>query len=142
MLDYLFDQETGQPAYIEANPRLGETMNATLSGVNLADLLVRLSHQPSSLPVSGPSQPGVQSHILLAVLLGMATRGKSRFALFCEVIQALVRRGQYAQSQEEWVVVKKRMMVEYWHHLFLTTTGEDYYEQDSVYSWRNGLYWT
>jgi hypothetical protein len=70
MLDYLFDQDTGQPAYIEANPRMGETMNATLSGVNLADLVVRVSLQPSSLPVASPSQPGVQSHILMAVLLG------------------------------------------------------------------------
>ena len=42
-LDYLFDQETGRPTYIEANPRLVEPMNATLSGVNLADLTVRVA---------------------------------------------------------------------------------------------------
>ena len=101
MLDYLFDQDTGQPAYIEANPRMGETMNATLSGVNLADLVVRVSLQPSSLPVASPSQPGVQSHILMAMLLGLATRGRSRLDLLREVMRAISRRGRYTHSQEE-----------------------------------------
>src|SRR6266567_554916 len=102
MVDYLFDQERGQPAYIEANPRMGETMNATFSGLNLADLLVQLSFQPSSPLLAAPSQPGVQSHILLAVLLGTAIRGRSRFDLLSEVIQALFKRGMYADSREEW----------------------------------------
>jgi biotin carboxylase len=42
-LDYLFDEATGNPTYIECNPRLVEPMNATLSGVNLADLTVRVA---------------------------------------------------------------------------------------------------
>ncbi len=102
MVDYLFDQERGQPAYIEANPRMGETMNATFSGLNLADLLVQLSLQPSSPRLSASSLAGVQSHILLAVLLGMAIQGRSRSDLLAEVIQALFKRGTYADSREEW----------------------------------------
>ena len=43
MLDYLFDDSNGQIAYIDPNPRMGETMNATFHGINIADLVVRLS---------------------------------------------------------------------------------------------------
>lgn len=107
MVDYLFDQERGQPAYIEANPRMGETMNATFSGLNLADLLVQLSLQPSSPLLAASSQPGIRSHILLAVLLGTAIRGRSRFDLLYEVIQALFKRGTYADSREEWARVRE-----------------------------------
>ena len=42
-VDYFFDEATGLPTYIECNPRLVEPMNATLSGVNLADLTVRVA---------------------------------------------------------------------------------------------------
>jgi hypothetical protein len=77
-------------------------MNATFSGLNLADLLVQLSLQPSSPLMAASSQSGVQSHILLAVLLGTAIRGRSRFDLLSEVIQALFKRGMYADSREEW----------------------------------------
>ncbi len=42
-LDYFFDPGTGEPAYIEANPRLVEPMNALAAGLNLPDVLVRLS---------------------------------------------------------------------------------------------------
>jgi biotin carboxylase len=41
-IEYFHDDRTG-PSYIEANPRIGETLNATLSGVNLCELLVRVS---------------------------------------------------------------------------------------------------
>jgi predicted ATP-grasp superfamily ATP-dependent carboligase len=41
--DYIFDDAIGHPSYIECNPRLVEPMNATLSGVNLADLTVRVA---------------------------------------------------------------------------------------------------
>ncbi len=43
MIDYLFDERTAQIAYIDPNPRIGETMNAAFNGINLADLIVRLS---------------------------------------------------------------------------------------------------
>src|SRR5262249_61601049 len=40
-VDYFFEPTTHQPLYFEANPRLVDPMNAVLSGVNLADILVR-----------------------------------------------------------------------------------------------------
>ena len=42
-IDYFFDSHTRRPEYIEANPRIGETVNGQLSGINLCELLVRLS---------------------------------------------------------------------------------------------------
>lgn len=52
-LDYLFNEASGRPTYLEANPRLVEPMNATLSGVNLADsepfqqAIFDLAHAPA-----------------------------------------------------------------------------------------------
>lgn len=39
-LEYFYDLAQQRPAYIEANPRIGETVNAMLSGVNLCQLTV------------------------------------------------------------------------------------------------------
>src|SRR5262249_26049297 len=42
MLDYFYDPDAG-PAYVDSNPRIGETVNAVKSGVNLCEALVRVS---------------------------------------------------------------------------------------------------
>ncbi len=41
--DYFYDPDHNRTQFLEANPRLGETVNAMQSGLNLADLLVRMS---------------------------------------------------------------------------------------------------
>jgi len=41
-IDYIVDRR-GEPNYIDANPRLAETGNALAVGLNLPDLLVRIS---------------------------------------------------------------------------------------------------
>ena len=41
-IDYFYERESGRPEYIECNPRIGETVNAILSGVNLPELLVQV----------------------------------------------------------------------------------------------------
>jgi predicted ATP-grasp superfamily ATP-dependent carboligase len=72
-LDYLFEEASGHPTYLEANPRLVEPMNSTLSGVNLADLTVRVAL--GEMGASGDTQcgrPGRRSHSLMAILLGIA----------------------------------------------------------------------
>ena len=59
MLDYLYDMANGRPAYIDANPRIGETVNATLSGLNLCELLVQVSRGGAVAPPgNGGSQGG------------------------------------------------------------------------------------
>jgi len=51
-IDYFWDERTGQPSYIDANPRITEPMNAVVNGINLADLQVQLSlgREITSLP--------------------------------------------------------------------------------------------
>jgi hypothetical protein len=110
-IDYFFNPATGQPTYIEANPRLVEPMNATLSGVNLAEILVRLSLGESFTRGSrGPIQTGrfgVRSHSLMATLLGIAGRGGSRLQLVSEATHAVFKRGVYKDSQEDLTPLKK-----------------------------------
>ncbi len=101
-LDYFFDPSTKQPSYIEANPRIVEPMNAVLSGVNLADILVRLS-LGESFKDGGirTGQVGIRSHGLLATLLGLAENHASRSQIAFEVFQAIVGQGVYAESYED-----------------------------------------
>ena len=101
-LDYFCDLSTGQPTYLEANPRLVEPMNAAMSRVNLAEILVRLS-----LGQSFSEEPvkigcfGVRSHSLLASLLGLADRGASRVQLISEASRSIFKHGVYRGSQED-----------------------------------------
>jgi carbamoylphosphate synthase large subunit len=101
-LDYLFDPATGEPAYIEANPRLVEPMNAAMSGVNLAEILIRLSlgESFSKEPVK-IGRFGVRTHSLLATLLGIAERGGSRLQLINSAFSEILKRGAYKDSQED-----------------------------------------
>jgi predicted ATP-grasp superfamily ATP-dependent carboligase len=101
-LEYIFDEEIGRLAYIEANPRLGEPMNATLSGVNLADLTVRVAlGEMGAFGDIKRGRPGRRSHSLLAVLLGIANRGGSRRELLDTIVQDVRGRGLFAESSEE-----------------------------------------
>jgi predicted ATP-grasp superfamily ATP-dependent carboligase len=100
-VDYFFEPATNQPCYIEANPRLVEPMNAVLSGVNLADILVRLSLGESFKDAGVRSgQAGIRSHSLLATLLGLAA-DHTRTRLAHEVMQSIARQGEYAESYED-----------------------------------------
>jgi hypothetical protein len=101
-LDYLFDDATRTPCYIECNPRLVEPMNAALSCVNLADLTVRVAlveEKASGEPRKG--QPGIRSHSLMALMLGEAEHGASRWKLLKAIEADLLGRRLFAQSRED-----------------------------------------
>ncbi|HEX6555488.1 MAG TPA: hypothetical protein VF026_22195 [Ktedonobacteraceae bacterium] len=101
-LDYLFDEASGRPSYIEANPRLVEPMNATLSGVNLADLTVRVALGEMEAPgYTLLGRPGIRSHSLLAILLGTANYSGSRRELLRTIVQAIRGHGIFAESRED-----------------------------------------
>jgi len=104
-LDYLSAHASGQPSYIECNPRLVEPMNGVFSGINLADILVRLSLDESFAQEGKPPVVGradVRSHSLLATLLGMVVvRGATRAQLGGEIGRCLLHRGLYAHSRED-----------------------------------------
>ena len=100
--DYLWDDATGCPSYIDSNPRIGETLNATLSGVNLCAALVKVA---IDLPVcyAAPGREGTRTHNTLLTLLAAAEHGCSRRALLAELWQACTHQGRYAGSQDELV---------------------------------------
>ncbi|QDU57752.1 ATP-grasp domain-containing protein [Aeoliella mucimassa] len=108
-LDYFYDYETEQPEYIECNPRVGETVNAWLSGNNLPEQLVRVSlgEHPEPLP---PSKVGVRTQSFFMILLTIAYNGGTRWELLKEIVQFRLRRGMYADSQDELT----RLSDDYW----------------------------
>jgi predicted ATP-grasp superfamily ATP-dependent carboligase len=101
-IDYFYDRETGQPEYIECNPRIGEPVNAMLSGLNLPELLVRISRGESPA-MATIGKPGVRTHNLLMVLMSAAHGGQSRGQLFHEIRQCAAGRGLYENSQDELI---------------------------------------
>jgi len=101
-IDYFYNPETERPLYIEANPRLVEPMNACLSEVNLAEILVRLSLGESF--TGSTTKLGclrVRSHSLMAMLLGKAEQNGSRWELLKMLVQVILRRGTYKHSYED-----------------------------------------
>jgi len=106
-LDYLFNEATGSPTYIECNPRLVEPMNATLSGVNLADLTVRVAlGEVGSASETLRGHFGIRSHSLLAILLGIADHSGSRRELLRAIREDVQGRGIFAQSREDLTPVR------------------------------------
>src|SRR4051794_5833950 len=99
-IDYFYDAATNRPEYIEANPRMGEPVNAMLSRVNLPELMVRISLGDSPRVVP-PGRAGVRTHNLLMVLMSAAYEGQSRNALCREIRAVASGSGLYENSEEE-----------------------------------------
>jgi predicted ATP-grasp superfamily ATP-dependent carboligase len=100
MLDYLCDPSTKSPAYIDANPRIGETMNATLSGVNLAEALVSVALDQPLQPLPRP-RSGVCTHSVLMSMLAVAQEATPRRRISAEVWQIMAGLGDYGKSEDE-----------------------------------------
>lgn len=98
-LDYL--HQDGSPHYIECNPRTVEPANAAASGVNISELQVRLTLGEELPRPARVGRAGVRTHGLIALLLGRASRGGSRRSLTSEMLDAVLRRGLYADSGEQ-----------------------------------------
>ncbi len=98
-MDYILQNES--PLFIDANPRLVEPMNATFSGVNLADILVRVSCGEAIAPVVA-HDAGVRTHMLLMGLLSK----RSRLDIVAELARAIYHHGPYAGSREELLPVR------------------------------------
>lgn len=99
-VDYFYDYDTGRPEYIECNPRVGETVNAWLSGTNICELLVRLSAGEKVQPV--PVAPsGLRTHSGYMILMTLARDGASRRHLLKEMADRRHGRGIYENSQDD-----------------------------------------
>ncbi len=110
-LEYFLHGETSEVQYVEANPRIGETLNATLSGMNLCERLVRVSlgerlpdfdaGSPDENSAPMDARPSARTHSLTSALLEIARTRQGRAALLREMWQAVRGRGVYAASEEE-----------------------------------------
>jgi predicted ATP-grasp superfamily ATP-dependent carboligase len=104
-IDFIMPDDDGGPFYIDCNPRLVEPMAAYLAGVDLVDLLLRISlgEMPDVAPVT---REGVVTHQAMQVLLGRAQRGGDRRDLLCSCRDIWCRRSDYAGSTEELTPVR------------------------------------
>ncbi len=98
-IDYFWDEQTGQPSYIDANPRITEPMNAVINGINLADLQVQLSLGRKIAPLP-PVPTSLKSHNTIQSLMKAASQRSSRVDVLRELYQVIFKKGIYEGSQE------------------------------------------
>lgn len=99
--DYIL--EGGSPAgprYLDANPRLVEPVNAQLSGVDLAEILVGVAQGrvPPSLALG---REGVRTRLGIMGLVERAAATGSRRAVIADFAAQVLGRGRYAGTVEE-----------------------------------------
>jgi hypothetical protein len=99
-IDYFYDRESGRPEYIECNPRIGEPVNAMLSGINLPELLVQVSCGESPAPAP-TGRFGIRTHNLLMIMMSTAYEGAGRRAIVDEITQCAGGRGLYEDGEDE-----------------------------------------
>ncbi len=98
-VDYIVDR-TGTPRYFDCNPRLVEPMSAVFAGLDLVDVLLRVS-RGEAVTAMPESAVGVRTHLAMQALLGCAARDGRRLSVLREAWQLLTKRGDYAGSAEE-----------------------------------------
>ncbi|MEM9365073.1 MAG: hypothetical protein AAGD07_03685 [Planctomycetota bacterium] len=114
-IDYFYDHTNDRPEYIEANPRIGETVNAWLVGKNLPEALLEVSEKTHRVaigkdlertdsirhPDSGSEPDAIRTHSFYMILISKAHDGASRWTLWKELFAWLFGLGLYADSQDE-----------------------------------------
>jgi predicted ATP-grasp superfamily ATP-dependent carboligase len=97
--------EEGSHLFIDCNPRLVEPMSASLAGLDLVDLLLRVSQGKTPEPAPD-SREGVRTHLAMQALLGCAARGGTRREIFRQCAGVVTRRGPFVGSVEELTPVR------------------------------------
>jgi hypothetical protein len=97
--------EEGSHRFIDCNPRLVEPMSASLAGLDLVDLLLRVSQGKITEPAPD-SREDVRTHLAMQALLGCAARDGTRREIFRECMRVTAGRGSYAGSIEELTPVR------------------------------------
>jgi predicted ATP-grasp superfamily ATP-dependent carboligase len=95
----------GAHFFIDCNPRLVEPMSAFSAGLDLVDLLLRVSRGERPAPVAD-SREGVRTHLALQALFGRASRSGSRREIAREGWRILTGRRPYSDSVEELTPVR------------------------------------
>jgi predicted ATP-grasp superfamily ATP-dependent carboligase len=99
-LDYVLEEAANLPRYIDCNPRLVEPVAALLAGLDLTELLLRVSLGEDP-PAAPDGREGIRSHLAMQALLGCALRKGARRDLLRETMNLFLHRGRYAGSFEE-----------------------------------------
>ena len=99
-VEYFYDESTGGVQYLEANPRIGETLNATICGVDLCGQVIRVSLDEPVEPLPA-GRIGIRSHQGMTILLAAALQGATRRRLLAELARQMSGRGLYRNSQDE-----------------------------------------
>ena len=102
MLDFIRERETGTSYLIEGNPRIGETFNATLAGLNIADLMINLSLGKPSVALSR-SRPGLRSHQMFTEVTAAIARDETLIRKWVIAFSSLAGWGRYKSSREELI---------------------------------------
>ena len=97
--DYVVEDGTETPFFIDANPRLVEPMSALLSGVDLAGALLGISLGKSP-PRQAEGKPGIVTRLGMMGLMDAAGRRGLRRDVVREIILASGR-GRYRGAVEE-----------------------------------------
>src|SRR5882672_5313121 len=100
--DYILDDATNTPHFIDANPRLVEPMNAWLSGVDLPGALLQVS-LGNSPAVQADGHAGVSTRLGLMGLLDAARQRHRRRDVLLEVLKLAANAGRYRGTREELV---------------------------------------
>ncbi|MHB8271348.1 hypothetical protein [Bradyrhizobium sp.] len=98
--------EQGSHLFIDCNPRLVEPMSAYRAGLDLVDLLLRVSLGKAAEPAPD-SREDVRTHLAMQALLGCAAQGGTRREIFRECIRVAAGRGPYADGVEELTPVHR-----------------------------------
>jgi predicted ATP-grasp superfamily ATP-dependent carboligase len=99
--DYFIDPATGRAEYIEANPRLGASISAMKSGVDLCGQLIRVSLGEEVDPLPSP-RPGVRTHQGFVIQISRALAGATRRRLCVETWRRWRGAGLYESSEDEF----------------------------------------
>ena len=98
--DYLVEDGTETPFFIDANPRLVEPMSALLSDVDLAGALLEIS-LGKSLPRQAEGKPGIVTRLGMMGLMDAAGRRGLRRDVVREIILLASGTGRYRGAVEE-----------------------------------------
>src|SRR5437764_5033345 len=100
--DYIRDEATKTPHFIDANPRLVEPMNAWLAGVDLPGALLQVSLGQTP-PVQADGRAGVLTRLGLMGILDAARRRQRRRDVLLEIGFVSLGAGRYRGTREELV---------------------------------------
>ncbi len=100
--DYIFEEASKTPYFIDANPRLVEPMNAWLSGVDLPGALLQVSLGETP-PVQAEGRAGVLTRLGLMGLLDAARQRHRRRDILREIALLAFSSERYRGSREELV---------------------------------------